>query len=384
MPEPFEPKTKSSKKKKKPLSLNNPNRRTWTSEEAEMALAVERECNKRIKNQSLLIKFPDLELNKDIVAKFHPAIENVHFQQPSAPRFCFVTLQDSADPDAVIKELNKQKFGQGYITAEYKRDREDDQNLGPNDIDPTTLYVGNLAQEITKEDMVKTFPKVRRIDIGYAKKMKYTRYAFVTFSKVADAIEAFKKTHSTQLHSKSLIVRFRRLHGPVGMPGETKLQNPPKKPEEPATSENGQVASENNDDVSITGPRSASPISVNSDLYENSSRSPQHFDTVSIKTEPPDSEEDIVNRIRHAFDEKYQKNVLDKAFAEHRPLVKEEIKQEIDVPVTVKEEPKDIEEPVAIKSEPKDIVPKAAVMVKREGLDHGSGNLQIFFLHIMM
>lgn len=90
-----ETRTRSNKKKKKPLSQNIPSKKDWTPQEAEMALAVEKECNKRCKNQSLLIKFPDLELNKEIVAKFHPAIENVHFQQPSAPRFCFVTLQVS-------------------------------------------------------------------------------------------------------------------------------------------------------------------------------------------------------------------------------------------------------------------------------------------------
>lgn len=129
-------------------------------------------------------------------------------------------MQDTADPDTVIKDLNRQRFGDSYITAEYKKDREEDQNVGPNDIDPLTLYVGNLAQDITKEDMVRTYPKVRRIDIGYAKKMKYTRYAFVSFSTVPDAIEAFKKTHHTEMYSKSLIVRFRRLHGPVGMPGK--------------------------------------------------------------------------------------------------------------------------------------------------------------------
>lgn len=88
----IEPKSKGPKKKKKPLSQNIPSKKEWTLQDAELALGVERECNKRSKNQSLLIKFPDLELNKEIVARFHPAIENVHFQQPSAPRFCFVTL----------------------------------------------------------------------------------------------------------------------------------------------------------------------------------------------------------------------------------------------------------------------------------------------------
>lgn len=167
------------------------------------------------KNNSLIIKFPDLELNKEIVASFHSGIENVHFQQPSTARFCFVTIGKDCDPETVIAQLNKIKFGEGYLTAEYKKDREDSQVIGPEDIDPFTLYVGNLAQEVTKEDMVTAFPKCKRIDIGYAKKMKYTRYAFVAFNKVEDSIQAFKNTRNTEMYSKSLIVRFRRLKGKV-------------------------------------------------------------------------------------------------------------------------------------------------------------------------
>lgn len=119
----------------------------------------------------------------------------------------YICQQGSADPETVIKELNRTKFGQGYLAAEVKKDREDDLAIGPEDIDPMTLYVGNLAQDVTKEAMMRTFPNNRRIDIGYAKKMKYTRYAFISFATVDLAIEAFKKTHNTQMHSKSLIVR---------------------------------------------------------------------------------------------------------------------------------------------------------------------------------
>lgn len=88
-------KVKSMKKKKKPLSQNIPARRDWLLDDAEKALNIEKEYNKRYKNQSLIIKFPDLELNKEIVSRYHPAIENVHFQQPSTARFCFVTLNVS-------------------------------------------------------------------------------------------------------------------------------------------------------------------------------------------------------------------------------------------------------------------------------------------------
>lgn len=84
-------------------------------------------------------------------------------------------MQEGAEPSKVIEQLNHIEFGQGFLTAEYKKDRDEEQNVGPEDIDPLTLYVGNLAQEVTKEDMVNFFPKNKRIDIGFAKKMRYTR-----------------------------------------------------------------------------------------------------------------------------------------------------------------------------------------------------------------
>lgn len=126
------------------------------------------------------------------------------FNTKFIPHFLF---QDGTNAEEVIEKLNKTRFGQGYLSVEYKKDREDDINFGPEDIDPLTLYVGNLAQDVMKEDMVKIYPKHKRVDIGYAKKMKFTRYAFVSFKNVNDSIEAFKRTHATQLYSKSLIVR---------------------------------------------------------------------------------------------------------------------------------------------------------------------------------
>lgn len=284
-------------------------------------------------------------------------------------------FQESADTDAVIKELSKQKFGDGYITAEYKKDREDDQNVGPEDIDPTTLYVGNLAQEITKEDMVKTFPKVRRIDIGYAKKMKYTRYAFVSFSTVADAVEAFKKTHSTQLYSKSLIVRFRRLCGPVGMPGETKQQNPQKTPvkdntEITATEMNGSTAKdpaeqiENTEDVNHSFIQEAtSPFSVNNDSL---SRSPQYSERHDIKYEPDDSDDDYESKfnVKSEIERDLFSNTVSDIFANHKPKMKTEIKSE------VKTEPEERRN-LPLKQEPVeevDVAASSAIETRREGI----------------
>lgn len=75
------------------------------------------------------------------------------------------------------------------------------------------------------DDVKKVYPKHKRVDIGFAKKMKYTRYAFICFNKVDDAIEAFQSTHSSEMYNKSLIVRFRRLHGTVGKCGSGPLFN---------------------------------------------------------------------------------------------------------------------------------------------------------------
>lgn len=162
----------------------------------------------------------------------------------------------------MIANLNQIKFGDGHLSAEFKKDRDEEQVITPDDIDPLTLYVGNLAQDVTKEDVHKRYPKNRRIDIGYAKKMKYTRYAFVSFFNVEDSIEAFRTTRCTEMHAKSMIVRFRRyiliyilhlkkfvvkfdsdiliffsrLKGTVGMPGESKQQNPPRSRADMSTS----------------------------------------------------------------------------------------------------------------------------------------------------
>lgn len=89
--ETLEPKSNGPKKKKK-LSQNVTSKREWTLQESEMALKVEKEYNERSRNHSLLIRFPDLELNRNIVEKLHSEIESVFFQNSYAPRFCSVTL----------------------------------------------------------------------------------------------------------------------------------------------------------------------------------------------------------------------------------------------------------------------------------------------------
>lgn len=117
----------NNKKKKKPLSQNIPQRKDWSVEDARRAIEMEKEFNKRNRSASLIIKFPDTELNRDIVAKFHPSIDTVHFQQPSTPRFCFVTLKVSlfivlfhkVKADLYIKKLSVSPIYKGSLLIHF-------------------------------------------------------------------------------------------------------------------------------------------------------------------------------------------------------------------------------------------------------------------------
>lgn len=248
----------------------------------------------------------------------------------------------------MISALNKQKFGDGFLSAEYKRDREEEQNIGPEDIDPLTLYVGNLAQDIIKEDLASIYPKAKRIDIGFAKKMKFTRYAFVSYKTVDDCIEAFKKTHSTELYARSLIVRFRRLHGTVGMPGEAKSQNSGKRQSE---SEEGTSCTTNGIDIydenlldsdKTSNANETESITSSSYNEDNESITIESsngiFDLNRVKEEPhySDCDEDNTNSldvkpdvpIKTEYKSRLSAGDAAALFARHRPFVELKLKTE--------------------------------------------------------
>ncbi|XP_026471106.1 uncharacterized protein LOC113375384 [Ctenocephalides felis] len=214
-------KTIVNKKGKRKSMSQKYSSKPWDLESAEKAVAVELEYNRLQNTQSLILKFPDAELNKEIVKNFNSNIEHVHFQQPSTPRYCFVQLCEGADVDSVQNQLREVTFGGGKITVE-KKINQKSKELAPEKIDPYTLYVGNLPTNITAETVKAIYPTAFRVDIGYAQKMKYTRYAFISYQSAEAAIKAFKDTHSLSLESRSIIVRFRRHKGAVGLPGQSK------------------------------------------------------------------------------------------------------------------------------------------------------------------
>lgn len=101
--------------------------------------------------------------------------------------------------------------------------------LKPEEIDPQTLFIGNLPNAVTVYTVKQMFPTARRIDIGHAQRMKHTRYAFIRFHNVNDAIAAFKANFNKVIDGKNIIVRFRRHNAPIAMPEDTNTPKTPKR-----------------------------------------------------------------------------------------------------------------------------------------------------------
>ncbi|OXU25692.1 hypothetical protein TSAR_012611 [Trichomalopsis sarcophagae] len=237
-------------KQRKPMSQSYPSR-PWNRDDAERALNIENEYNKTVKAQSLIIKFPDPDLNKDTVREFHPGIQNIHFQSPSGPRYCFIQMAENIDIDQAIKELEKIPFGVGHLKVERKSLRDED-NPTPEEIDPYTLYIGNLPESVNVNEVKSKFPTAARVDVGYAQKMRNTRYAFIRYNSVDESIAAYRQAHDLMWDTRSIIVRFRRQRGNTCLPGEPK-SNPKKNKDDVSakivsTSNNEKTNSEKTED----------------------------------------------------------------------------------------------------------------------------------------
>lgn len=193
-------------------------KKEWNKEDAVRALTLENAYNHLIKKVPMLIlRFPDPELNKALIHSYSSAIETVHFQQPSRARYCFVQLKPDADIQAVKDEISQIDFGTGKIAVENKVTRHEVAEVTPEQLDPYTLYVGNLPTKLNVTIFKEKFPTAKRIDIGYAQRTKFTRYAFLHYDSVDESMEAFKSTYNLTIDARSLVVRFRRNKGSVGL-----------------------------------------------------------------------------------------------------------------------------------------------------------------------
>lgn len=184
----------------------------WTRESALQAISVEEECAALYeKVPSLVLRFPDPELNREIVSSYSPDISNVYFLHSSASRYCTVRLRPDADVQKVIDTISKIPFGTGFVSAEPKTNLVMKPTSKPEHVDPYTLYVGNLSDTITRNTLRDHFPNSTRIDIGFAVRMRRTRYAFIRFANTDDAIKAFKNAFNIYTENRSIIIRFRRV-----------------------------------------------------------------------------------------------------------------------------------------------------------------------------
>uniref|UniRef100_A0A034WIE2 Protein painting of fourth n=1 Tax=Bactrocera dorsalis TaxID=27457 RepID=A0A034WIE2_BACDO len=187
-------------------------KRKWIRDDAIRALDIEEElCKRNTSAPYLVIRFPDIPLDSELVKGFSGQIEAVHFQKNSAPRFCFVRLKENADAGKVIEDISKIPFGQGHLSAELRFDPTKPPTASkPEQVDPYTLYVGNLPLSITVETIKRQFPGALRYDLAFKSKTKPIRYAFIRFESVEKSIEAFKHGINLQIEGRSLVLRFRR------------------------------------------------------------------------------------------------------------------------------------------------------------------------------
>ncbi|XP_049822074.1 E3 ubiquitin-protein ligase RBBP6 isoform X2 [Aethina tumida] len=308
----------------------------FTQAECTAALDLERHLNVMHKN-SLVIKFPDFEITRDMVMRFNPAISSVYFPSSITPRNCFVALHANVDVDDTIKKISaiKPVGANGYLQVERKQapaPKKESEN-----IDPLTLYVGNLPNDVTKDEILELFPNHRRIDIGYAKKMKYTRYAFISFNTVEDAMNAFECAFNEIMHGKSLIVRFKRMQGTNGQPGEPKQQNPQKAesttPNSVASSSQAKNGSIQSDEDSMVGDEPPMRIKEEPQDYDYAysqdddyEEPPQHDIFKNVR----DSFAGVRNQIKEEVIDDKQEQSIDEYTYDSQPETREEPQQSED------------------------------------------------------
>lgn len=78
----------NKKGKRKPMSTRYAVPKDWNIEDANKAFQAENEINNFVKRRAptLILKFPDPELNQTVIKAFSSHISFVHFQQPCTPR----------------------------------------------------------------------------------------------------------------------------------------------------------------------------------------------------------------------------------------------------------------------------------------------------------
>lgn len=140
---------------------------------------------------------------------------NTNLTSFSFTRFVYIQLQPETDAEKLKQELAKEPFGTGFLKLE-KRNVLPSEHLKPEDIDPYTIFMGNIHPSTSIQSVKQSVPKAYRVDVGFAKKHKFGRYAFAKFRTATEARQAFTTLRQASSNGPmDLVVRFRRLRGNI-------------------------------------------------------------------------------------------------------------------------------------------------------------------------
>jgi len=183
-----------------------------TKESCQRALEAEQKLNSG--GRVFTVKLPDPLINQEIVSKWSSNIESTVFNKPIEPRHFLVVFKPGTDIKKELQALRSVNFNGGKLTVEEKAEGDHHLTSSVDLIDPFTLYVTNLEENVTRDILRTTFPKASNImnPRRHNPKINVTgKFAFVAFETAEDALEAFTSNNSTVVEGKSLVMRFRRV-----------------------------------------------------------------------------------------------------------------------------------------------------------------------------
>lgn len=136
---------------------------------------------------------------------------------PFSFSFVFIQLNPELDHEVLQQEISRIPFGTGRLKLE-KCDVSRNEHK-PEDIDPLTLFLGNIHPLFSVQSVKEKVPKAYRVDVGFAKKHKFGKYAFAKFRMAEDAREAFVRLSRMKVDGQEmdLVVRFRRVRGNISV-----------------------------------------------------------------------------------------------------------------------------------------------------------------------
>lgn len=150
-------------------------------------------------NKVVVVKLPDPVVSGETVKGWSTGIENALFPKPVGPRSFLIVLKDDVDVKKEIEKLKKVSFGNGKLMVEEKKMTEQGkvpEGHSPADfIDPYTLYLTNLDESVTREDLQKLFPGAKTVMSPKKHNPRSgtpSKFAFVGFETAEAALEGFQ------------------------------------------------------------------------------------------------------------------------------------------------------------------------------------------------